>query len=395
MHFRFYYDVVCPYAYLASLRAADLAERTQSTIEWCPVLLGGLYKNHGTADVPADEWASNKVKVGAIDLLREAQSNGAAFQQNHRHPQRTVTAMRLIVAADESKRVALSQALYHAYWVDCLDINDPDVLHPIAALHGVDLAQATEQGTKDELRARTKEASDRGVFGVPTFEVDGTLWWGQDRMHLVEKALGGTPTIEPDVAATNAKTITFFHDFASPYSYLGATQIERVADLCGVDIEYKPILLGALFNVIGTDSIPMMTFGQAKQRYIMRDMMDWAQWWDIPFRFAPNFPIRSVTPLRVALLQPETTQAIYRAAWVDGINVGETDALQRVLDQAGFDGAALIAQTQDPAIKSILRANTEQAVDLGLCGVPTVKVGEQIFWGQDRLHRVMEHLRDN
>ena len=207
--------------------------------------------------------------------------------------------------------------------------------------------------------------------------------------------MGGTPLIEPPVANTNTKTITFFHDFASPYSYLGSTQIERVADQCGVRIEYKPILLGALFGAIGTADIPMMTFGQAKRDYIMRDMMDWAQWWDIPFRFAPTFPIRSVTPLRVALVQPATTHTMYKAAWVDGINVGDTGALQKVLDQAGFDGAALIAQTQDPAIKAVLRANTEDAVNLGLCGVPTVKVGDALFWGQDRLHRVMEHIQNH
>ena len=136
----------------------------------------------------------------------------------------------------------------------------------------------------------------------------------------------------------------------------------------------------------------MMTFGAAKQANIMRDMLDWAQWWDVPFRFAPTFPMRTVTPLRVALVQPKTTPAIYKAAWADGINVGDDDALQGVLDRAGFDGAGLIAQTQDPAIKATLRSNTEDAAALGLCGVPTVQVGNEIFWGQDRLHRVMEHI---
>ena len=154
-------------------------------------------------------------------VARSTVQQWSALPAKPRHPQRTVTAMRLIVAADDSKRIALSRALYRAYWVDNLDINDPAVLQPIAALHGVDLNQANQQSVKDELRDRTKDASERGVFGVSTFEVEGTLWWGQDRMHLVEKALGGSPHIEPVVESTNTKTITFFHDFSSPYSYLG------------------------------------------------------------------------------------------------------------------------------------------------------------------------------
>ena len=86
MNLKFYYDVVCPYAYLASLRVEALAERTGAILEWCPVLLGGLYRNHQTADVPANDWAAPKVAVGAADLIREAQANGAPFNHNHRHP---------------------------------------------------------------------------------------------------------------------------------------------------------------------------------------------------------------------------------------------------------------------------------------------------------------------
>ena len=392
MHFRFYYDVVCPYAYLASLRVDQLAERVNATVEWCPVLLGGLYRHHETADVPAQSWTPNKVRLGAQDLLREAQSNGAPFAHNPLHPQRSVNAMRLIVAADASQRKSISKALYSAYWVHNLDINDPAVLEPIASAHGLDLHITQEQHIKDDLRERTAEAAERGVFGVPTFEYDGTLWWGQDRMHLVEKALGGQPTIEPTVTHPAVDKIEFFHDFSSPFSYLASTQIKRIADACNVQVEYKPILLGALFGAIGTANIPLFTFGAAKQAYVTRDLTDWATWWGIDFAFSPSFPIRTVTPLRVALISPETTDVMYRAAWVDGINIGDPEALADVLNQAGFDGATLVEETQNPEIKAVLRKNTEEAAEHGMCGVPTVRVGSEIFWGQDRLHRVMEAL---
>ena len=83
---------------------------------------------------------------------------------------------------------------------------------------------------------------------------------------------------------------------------------------------------------------------------------------------------------------------MYQAVWANGINIGEPHALCDVLNQAGFDGGVLIEQTQNPEIKALLRKNTTEAAELGLCGVPTVRVGSELFWGQDRLHRVMEAL---
>jgi 2-hydroxychromene-2-carboxylate isomerase len=392
MNVRFYYDIVCPYAYLASTRIAALAERTKTTLEWCPVLLGGLYKNHGTADVPAQTWASNKQKIGVVDLTREAQACGADFQPNPRHPQRSVTAMRLVTAATGGVRVAMTHALYRAYWVDNQDINDLDVLGAIAAAHGMSLADAEPQSIKDQLRSNTLDASDRGVFGVPTLEVDGKLWWGQDRLHLVEKALGGSPAFLPDIRAIPGQTIDFYHDFSSPYSYLAATQIEGLAKAWGVQLNFKPMLLGGLFKAIGTANIPIFTFGEARRAYTMQDLHDWAQWWGVDFNFAPHFPMRTVTAGRVAIIKPETTIDIYKAAWVDGVDLNDNGALAVALTQAGHDGEALVAATVDPVVKAVLRENTEAAARLGACGAPTMMVGGALFWGQDRLHRVAEAL---
>ena len=289
MNLRFYYDIVCPYAYLASLRVEAMAHRTGATLEWCPVLLGGLYRTHGTQDVPAEGWAANKVQIGAADLLREAAANDAPFCLNPRHPQRSVTAMRLITAASGEARVALTKALYSAYWVHNKDINDPDILGPLAHAQGLSLDDAAKQDTKDALRANTAAAAERGAFGVPTFEVDGKIWWGQDRMHLVETALGGSPLFLAEPGPSNQETLSFFHDFSSPYSYLASTQIQALADARGVRVEFRPMLLGALFRAIGTANIPLFTFGQARMTYMMRDLVDWADWWGVPFNFAPHF----------------------------------------------------------------------------------------------------------
>jgi 2-hydroxychromene-2-carboxylate isomerase len=394
MHIRFYYDIVCPYAYLASRRVEAMAERAGAELEWCPVLLGGLYRNHGTADVPAETYAQAKAMIGAADLIHEAGCADTPFVLNPRHPQRSVTAMRLLTAAKGAARAAITHALYRAYWVDNLDINDPDVLRPIAEAHGLSLNTAQDQSIKDTLRAQTKLASDRGVFGVPTFEVDGKIWWGQDRMHLVEEALGGSPDYLPQGQAKPGTVIDFFHDFSSPYSYLAATQIKRVADQVGATVVFKPMLLGALFKAIGTANVPIFTFGKARQAYTLRDLHDWAAYWEVPFNFAPHFPMRTVTAGRVAIIRPETTADIYRAAWVDGVDLNDDAALSAALSGAGYDGEALIAATQDPDVKAQLRANTEEAVQLGACGAPTMVVNGQLFWGNDRLNRVIRAAVD-
>ena len=393
MILRFYYDIVCPYAYLASRQIEALAQRTGATLEWHPVLLGGLYRHHETADVPAQRWTQNKVKLGILDLRREANAQDAPFQDNPRHPQRSVTAMRLLTAVPEDKRMSMTKALYAAYWVDNLDINSPDVLGPIAAAHGTSLQEANHPDIKLALRVNTATAAQKGVFGVPTCEVNGRLWWGQDRLHMVEKALGGVPQIEPKIDnKETGTTISFFHDFSSPFSYLASTQIERIAHERGAQVAWKPILLGALFRSIGTPNIPLFEMGKAKQAYMMQDLNDWAEWWGIDFSFPSTFPIRTVLALRVAIIEPATTHHMYRAVWVNGLDIGDPETLKTILNTAGFDGEALIEGTQDPSIKSALRDNTTLAEALGACGVPTSVVADHLFWGQDRLHRVAEAL---
>ena len=152
------------------------------------------------------------------------------------------------------------------------------------------------------------------------------------------------------------------------------------------------MLLGALFRVIGTENIPIFTFGEARRNYTLRDMIDWAQWWGVEFNFNPHFPMRTVTAGRVAILEPSTTPIIYKAAWVDGVDLNNDDLLVEVLNQSGYDGKGLVEATQDPAIKAQLKGNTDAAAQAGACGAPTIMVGNQIFWGQDRLNRVAEAL---
>ncbi len=419
MDLDFFYDVVCPYAYLASTRIEALAARTGATLRWRPVLLGGLFRAAGGADNPAAAMSAPKARLNLLDMHRYAARYGVALTMPPAHPRRSVDAMRLLVAASEVEgdsnasvggvstnlRPALSHALFRAYWVEGLDVADRAVLATIAARFGAPGAEAfaalDRPETKTALIEATAAGTALGLFGVPSFGVGGRFFWGQDRMHLVERALTGVspPVSQLQTGVGVGATVTFFHDLSSPFSYLASTQFERVVGArgaTGATSIRRPILVGALFRQIGTPDVPLLAMPEARRAYVARDLADWADFWGVPFRFPDTFPLRTVLPLRALLVEPAATDALYRAAWVENRDIGDAATLRAVLDGAGFDGSGIVARaTDDPGLKAELRANTEAAAAAGACGVPTFLVEKpghapEVFWGQDRFDLVME-----
>ncbi len=390
---RFTYDIVCPFAYLASTRIAALAAEAGRSVTWDPVLLGGVLRALKRPDVPLEAMPAPKARLQALDIVRQASMLDEPLTVPPTHPRRTVAAMRCLVAADEVAVPALTAALYRAYWVDGVDVADLDALQAVTAPFGIDArAVQGDDAVRQGLFDATAAAVDRGVFGVPTIEVDGELFYGVDRLRLVREKLGlprepsGEPTQPP------GGTIELFHDFASPYSYLASTQIEAFAARHGAELQWTPFVLGGLFQNIGTPIVPLHAMSPSQQRYGGKDMLDWARWWGVDFRFPSNFPLRTIAPLRASLVEPAATAAIYRAAWAEDRNIGDPEILRAVLDDAGFDGAAILEGTQAPTIKQQLFENSARAEAVGVCGVPTFKVGEQLFWGQDRFDMVSRAL---
>jgi 2-hydroxychromene-2-carboxylate isomerase len=190
--FTFYYDVVCPYAYLASTQIEAMAARAGAEIEWVPILLGGVFRAIGQADVPARAMPPAKQYFNLIDMKRYAALYGVPLQLHPNHPLRTVEAMRLLHTVEGKARIEMTHALYRAHFAENRDISDKRVL----ADYG-DVSRIESPEIKDALRAATDRAVADGVFGVPGFVVEQRgqrfLFWGQDRMFLVEKALGGWP----------------------------------------------------------------------------------------------------------------------------------------------------------------------------------------------------------
>ena len=188
------------------------------------------------------------------------------------------------------------------------------------------------------------------------------------------------------------QTLEFFFDYSSPFAYLGAVAVEQAAKQHKAEVIYRPMLLGAVFKEIGTPLVPLETFPKSKQAYYAQDLERWAQYRDVPFQFPSRFPMNTVHALRLTLvvmedvpaLVPSLIQRIYRAYWAEDQDISKSDVLAKLCQEAGGD-SSLLDRISEPEINSTLREVTAYAVEAGVCGAPCYRVGEMVFWGQDRL----------
>jgi 2-hydroxychromene-2-carboxylate isomerase len=184
------------------------------------------------------------------------------------------------------------------------------------------------------------------------------------------------------------RTIEFFWDVGSPYTYLASTRIEQVADACKARLHWRPFLLGGVFRETGNRP-PLEV--PAKLNYMIDDLKTWAAHYRMPFRFPAVFPINSLLPMRAALAADrlgrgkEFAAALMRAFWSEGKDPGQPETLRGIARSAGLDGETVVRMTQDEAIKEGLKRNTAEAVERGAFGAPTFFVGKKMFWGHDRL----------
>ena len=190
-----YWDFSSPFAYLGATQAEAVAARTGATLTWRPMLLGAVFKAIGQEQAPILTWGEAKRSYYFKDLARWADLYGVPFQFPTRFPMLTLKALRTYLALPESRRGAFRERTFRAYWAEDRDIADETVLAELAGedAGGFDALRARIQSPeiKKELADATQGAIERGVFGAPTWIVDGQeLFWGQDRIALVERALG-------------------------------------------------------------------------------------------------------------------------------------------------------------------------------------------------------------
>ncbi len=187
---------------------------------------------------------------------------------------------------------------------------------------------------------------------------------------------------------------SFYYDLSSPYAYLAASRID---DVLPVRPEWRPIAFGVIVQRIG--KVPWSfaddrraSFEELDQRAIARGMP--------PLRYPDGWPVKtySVVALRVALLASDqdqlraVTHELYRTAFVDGDHLADAETVLDAAERAGMDRAATASALRGQEVKDRLREETDRALARGVTGVPTVAVGEQLFWGDDRLEEAAAAL---
>jgi len=198
----FFYDFSCPFAYLGSTRIEEVCRRSGGTLIWRPFHLGGLFRTLYGAGARPPTPAAPKATHAAKDLRRWAAHWGVSLAYPAAHPVRTADALRAVLGAPEHA-AALTHRFYRAYWVDHLDLGDPEVLRSLIREAGVEpealMTRVASPDVRQGLFDATEEALRRGVFGAPTCIVDGdVLIWGQDRLPFVEAAIGGWRPDSPE-----------------------------------------------------------------------------------------------------------------------------------------------------------------------------------------------------
>ncbi len=194
-----------------------------------------------------------------------------------------------------------------------------------------------------------------------------------------------------------SKTVEFFFDLGSPATYLAYTQLPALCAASGAQLTYKPMLLGGVFKATGNASPATVP---AKGRYMFQDLARYAQRYNVPLKFNPHFPINTLLLMRavtgIQMHQPERfldfIDCLFRALWVEGRHLGDLSVVAAVLAERGFDHEHVLALTNDDVVKAALKDNTEHAIQRGVFGAPTMFVGNQLFFGQDRLEFVREAL---
>jgi 2-hydroxychromene-2-carboxylate isomerase len=192
--------------------------------------------------------------------------------------------------------------------------------------------------------------------------------------------------------------LSFWYDLASPYSYMSAMRIGRLADAASVTVRWRAFLLGPIFSAQGWSDSPFNIY-PAKGRYMWRDLERLCAREGLALRRPSVFPRHSVLAARIALVAdaegwcPQFTTAVFAANFGEDREISEPETLAAILDSLGQPAEAVLARATAAETKAALRAQTEEAMRLGIFGAPSFIVGKELFWGNDRLEDAIAWAR--
>lgn len=196
------------------------------------------------------------------------------------------------------------------------------------------------------------------------------------------------------------KTVDFIFDFASPNAYMCHKVLPEIAARTGATFNYIPCLLGGIFKATGNQA-PMMAFNgiKGKLEYDRLEIERFLKKHGLTqFAMNPHFPVNTLLLMRGAIAAEmdgrlmEYVDAGVAHMWEQGLKMDDPEVYAAAMTKAGFDGADLLARTQDPAVKQKLVDNTSAAVERGAFGIPTFYVGKEMFFGKERLGQLEEEI---
>ncbi len=189
--------------------------------------------------------------------------------------------------------------------------------------------------------------------------------------------------------------VEFWYEFASTYSYPAAMRIESLASRAGVDVRWRPFLLGPIFKTYGWNDSPFNIYA-AKGRYMWRDLARICEAEGLPLKLPPvSFPQNGLKAARLALVgeqqgwTPAFTRAVFAANYGAQRDISDDSTLRAILGTLGVDAEAAVAAANAPDTKDALKRQTEEAASRGLFGAPSFTIGDELFWGNDRLEAAL------
>lgn len=193
-----------------------------------------------------------------------------------------------------------------------------------------------------------------------------------------------------------SKNVEFYYDFSSPYTYIASCRIEKICDNNRAELEWKPFLLGGLFNELGMKAAREI---DNKFAFIKEDTKDCAGYYGVEFKFPDLFPLNSVKSMRGAFAAAEQGKLVeynhemFRLYWTEGKDLSNEDILRDAVAALGIDPDRFIGRIGEQDIKDRLREETSKAAQRGVFGAPTIFVEDKMFWGNDRLDFVDAYLK--
>ena len=189
--------------------------------------------------------------------------------------------------------------------------------------------------------------------------------------------------------------LEFWYEFASPYSYIAAARIERLVQGTPVRLHWRPFLLGPIFARRSHDPSPFQNPSPAQRRYRWRDVQRLCALERLPLRLPSTYPRNGLLAARAALIAGDEgwasafSRAVYHANFAEDRDIAAPETIGAIVAALGRDPAALLAHASSPANKQRLVAQGEEAVRRGIFGAPSFFVGDELFWGNDRLEQAL------